>query len=164
MSFICDFCSKPSGLGVKPIMVTLPSDVRAVKYSNMVPQVKDDADDDRPVRKVVKVKLVHKESYGSEFTRELSQCPSCAGLPVKAAPAVVNVYAGFKGKNFDSIPLSNLSLLLQEPLAKPYKQSLPRMAGEKALVRAHDRSKRGKREAGAFLSMLNNYQSRGGRV
>lgn len=134
--FSCDFCSKSIGPKVKPIMV--PSELRATRYQNMVPVPNEDPE--------ARVRMVLKESFGSEMLKEFKQCPECAGLERKVITERVE------------------PVTYSEPLRPTFKRSLGLMAGLNALVRARDKSKRASRDASAFLRQLAGFESRGGKV
>lgn len=78
--YICDFCSRPIGPRVKLSLVTFPSDIRQVEYTNEVPDP-DSKEDGRPTNRAPK--LITKVTHGTEIIQEFKQCPECAAQAEK---------------------------------------------------------------------------------
>lgn len=72
--FICDYCSRPTGPNIKPIIVVLPDHQYAVSYRN---SVMDPETEQRYI----------KQTVGHEHTQEFKQCPECATGQPYTAPA-----------------------------------------------------------------------------
>jgi hypothetical protein len=181
--FVCDFCSKPIGPKVKPLMVTFQADARSMTYTNQVPHP-DNVDDYNFTNRTPKT--ITKISVGYEFEKEFKSCAECQGVEVKAQPkgedkAWISVVKGMQAyarksnkkidedkvmqvnlERFKDVPLGIVSQGLEDPKVASPKWSLAHTIVGNLIERVKDKSKRASADFNAAFATMKAYESRGG--
>lgn len=174
--FVCQYCNKPCGPKISPILITDPSEMRRVEYSNRG----FDEDGNETINL----------TSGFEITKEYKSCPPCAGVEVKVEVPVdpssfllltksMHSHAasctGFNKKTgedcklckknvevFHSFPIQVLSRVLEQTPAKGIQSSLASMIVENMLDRASHGTKRAGADFKSAYPTLKNYEKAGG--
>lgn len=173
MSFICDYCSKPTAPRIPLRLLQVDGEARPVEYRNLNRNKTEEND------------AMFIFSKGYEITAEYKVCPSCAGVVSKheAKPdhtihiALVRVLQAH-GKNckkkyeecwicqgnelkLRAISAPALNMALTEVPAQRVHVSLGSIAVDNLINRTMDETKRAKRDFEAAYPLLKGYEQRG---